>query len=200
VVAIGVTLAPLACMHGSAGQERNGTTAGATGATGQEEAGAAATGSAGTTGRETEARASPSAAPSGAGAPDRRDEPGMLPDAAESDPAGRGGQATKTVIGTVEEADGSSLTLRSSKLSDPCRVTIGGDTRLVQEGESISREEITEGDQVRATFVGEGNAGTATEIAVIRKGGGKAVSGTERDVAGEQDREQAAPQQPSRSQ
>jgi hypothetical protein len=197
---IGLTLAPLACMHGSAGQERSGTTAGSTAATGQEQAGAAATGSTGTTGRETEARASPSEMPSGAGAPDRRDEPGMLPDSAESDSAERGARATKTVIGTVEETDGSALTLRSSKLSDPYRVRIGDDTRLVQDGEIISRDEIAEGDQVRATFVGEENSGTATEISVIRKGGGEAVTGTERDVAGEQDREQAAPQQPSRSQ
>jgi hypothetical protein len=124
----------------------------------------------------------------------------MLPDSAESDSAERGAQATKTVIGIVEETDGSALTLRSSKLSDPYRVRIGDDTRLVQDGEIISRDEIAEGDQVRATFVGEENSGTATEISVIRKGGGEAVTGTERDVAGEQDREQAAPQQPSRSQ
>jgi hypothetical protein len=120
--------------------------------------------------------------------------------AAQPGETAAGERATQTVVGTVEKAEGDTLTVRSSKLSDPYELTLRDDTAVTHEGQTISRDEIAEGDQVRATFAGTGNSGAASEIVVIRKGGGKATQGTERTTAGEAEEQQAPPSTPSRSQ
>jgi len=104
-------------------------------------------------------------------------EPGMLPDAAEGDPAAQKKARRQTVVGRVTKIEGNSLTLKSTELGDPHELTIRKNTRLTHEGEAISRDRIETGDQVRATFVGAGASGPATEIAVIQKAQEEAVQG-----------------------
>jgi hypothetical protein len=95
------------------------------------------------------------------------------PAATEKDPAARA-EATpqmQSVVGVVEKVEGDSLTVKSSPLSDPHELKLGSDTKFLRDGESISRDQVSEGDQIRASFTGDSE--TATEISVIRKGAGK---------------------------
>jgi hypothetical protein len=129
--------------------------------------------------------------------PGGKGEAGSLPD---KDPAAKAEAAPElqSVVGTVVKLEGDSLTVKSSPLSDPHEVSLGDATKFTREGESISRDQIQEGDQVRATFAGKG--GTASEIAVIRKGEGGAgatqpgqsTGGQERDTGMEKG-QKAAP-------
>jgi hypothetical protein len=61
-----------------------------------------------------------------------------------------------------------------SPLSDPHRLKLSADTKFLRDGEAISRDQISEGDQIRASMVGQGDSQAATEISVIEKGEGKA--------------------------
>jgi hypothetical protein len=88
----------------------------------------------------------------------------LLRDSVEPDRAGQTNGGRQTVIGTVQKVEGDTLVVKSSTLSDPHRIEIAKDTRLTRDARQISRDQINEGDQVRATFSGEGKA---TEISVI---------------------------------
>jgi hypothetical protein len=99
--------------------------------------------------------------------------PGMLPDPIEGDQAQPAKGTEQTVIGTVRKVAQEKLTVQTSPLSDPHELTLGSDTRYLREGREISRDQIQEGDMVRATFTGEGDSGRATEIRVI-PGAGRA--------------------------
>jgi hypothetical protein len=90
------------------------------------------------------------------------EEAGARPEATEA--------AKQTVIGTVKKLEKDALTVQTSPLSDPHELELSDDTRFVREGRSISREQLGEGDMVRADFVGEGDSGRAIEITVIGTG------------------------------
>jgi hypothetical protein len=94
----------------------------------------------------------------------------------EKDPAARAQETPQmqSVVGTVEKLEGDSLTVKSSPLSDPHQLKLSADTKFLRDGESISRDQISEGDQIRASLVGQGDSRTATEISLIKKGEGKA--------------------------
>jgi hypothetical protein len=95
------------------------------------------------------------------------------PATTEKDPAARAKETPQmqSVVGVVEKLEGDSLTVKSSPLSDPHELKLGADTKFLRDGESISRDELSEGDQIRASFAGDSE--TATEVSVIRKGAGK---------------------------
>lgn len=100
----------------------------------------------------------------------RAGAPGMLPGEAESDRPGRAEGAQQTVVGTIQKVEKDALTVQSTPLSDPHELTLGEDTKFLREdGSSLSREQLNEGDMVRATYVGEGASGRAVEIRVIQE-------------------------------
>jgi hypothetical protein len=114
----------------------------------------------------------------------------MLRDSVEPDRAGQAKGKRQTVIGTVHKVEGDTLVVKTSKLGDPHRIEIVDDTRLTRDARAISRDQINEGDQVRATFTGHGRA---TEISIITEqprpmkhgssAGAPAPSGSETDPA-----------------
>ena len=91
---------------------------------------------------------------------------------AQTTPEGQG--PSQTIVGKVASVEGNSVTVKATELADPHELSLGEDTRITHEGESISRDQIQQGDLVRASYVGEERSGRATEIVVIQKGEGEA--------------------------
>jgi hypothetical protein len=93
----------------------------------------------------------------------------------DKDPASKAAAAPQlqSVVGTVVKLDENSMTVKTSPLSDPHQLKLSQSTRFMREGDTISRDQIQEGDQVRATFSSQGkDPSAATEISVIQKGEG----------------------------
>lgn len=117
-----------------------------------------------------------------------RDSPGILPDeveedrVTEADPAlqpteaerraggaiGREPGTTKSVIGTVEQVEPDRLTLRTGTQGETQELRVDQSTKFTSEGLSVSRDNIAEGDEVRASF--HGDSMRATEIHVMSRG------------------------------
>jgi hypothetical protein len=120
----------------------------------------------------------------------QRDDPGMLPDHVEDDTntkpdASRqpteaerqaggaiGNQPGKlqSVVGTVAKVEQGTLTVQAGSGGDEHELTLDATTRIMKEGREISRDQITEGDEVRASFMRDSM--TATEIQVMGVGTG----------------------------
>lgn len=100
---------------------------------------------------------------------------------AQTTPEGQESQGpSQTIVGKVASVGGNSLTVKATELADPHELSLGEDTRITHEGESISAEQLQQGDMVRASYVGEERSGRALEIVVIQKGGGEAPASTGR--------------------
>jgi hypothetical protein len=99
-------------------------------------------------------------------------QPGMLPDHVEKDASQQGNAPAQTIVGRVAKLEGGSLTVKATELADPHELSLGDDTRILHQGETVSREQLQQGDLVRASYVGEERSGRATEIVVIQKGSG----------------------------
>lgn len=76
------------------------------------------------------------------------------------------GQAgLKSVSGTVESMKGNTLALKN-RLNQTHEFTLSSETKYMKDGKKISRDQIKEGERVRAAFREEGGKLHATEIKV----------------------------------
>ncbi len=79
-------------------------------------------------------------------------------------------RAGQSVVGTVESVRGDTLTLKN-RMNQSHQLFIGNDTRFLEHGKQISKKDLKEGEEVRASFrEGQGGKLQATEISVIRSG------------------------------
>jgi hypothetical protein len=105
-----------------------------------------------------------------------------------------GQQAQKSVVGTVESLEEDKLSLKN-RLGETHEFALGDDTRFTRGGQTISKDQISEGDEVRAAFRGEEGSFQATEIILM---GGEGSQGKQPQQQ-EQQQEQLLPQpQPQR--
>lgn len=87
----------------------------------------------------------------------------------------------RSVVGKVERIEGDTLTLRN-RLDERHAFALSDETRFLREGKPLRRDELKEGDEVRASFLGtEGNL-QATTIRVLSSGASQGSgSGAEAD-------------------
>jgi hypothetical protein len=92
--------------------------------------------------------------------------------------ATQGGEAKKSVLGEVKSIDGQKLTLEN-RLGETHDFALGSDTKFMRDGKAVSRDEIQEGAQVRASFTGSESENDlqATRIDVMESGGTASPSG-----------------------
>jgi hypothetical protein len=95
-----------------------------------------------------------------------------------------GSGAMKSVVGTVEKMTADTLTLRN-RLDETHDFKVDDQTKFTQGGRSIEREQISEGQEVRAVFRSEGDALHATEIRVQRGSQQGAPGGAEKPAGQE---------------
>jgi hypothetical protein len=121
-----------------------------------------------------------------AGTGAQRDSPGMLPDEVEEDRAtkkdpamqpteaerqaggsiGRQPGETKSIVGTVEKVEQGKLTLNTG--TETQELKLDESTQFTSEEPQFSRDQLGQGDEVRASFLGDSMR--ATEIHVMSKG------------------------------
>jgi predicted outer membrane protein len=77
----------------------------------------------------------------------------------------------QSVVGTVESVEEDTLTLKN-ELGETHEFALDEDTRFTRGGQSISKDQISEGDRVRASFQGEEGNFQATEISLMGGGSG----------------------------
>ncbi len=92
---------------------------------------------------------------------------------------GSAGQGkTESIVVTVQSVEQDKITVTDAK-NQSHEFAVDDSTRYVQAGKSITKDELKEGDRVRAVFV-EQDDGTlqASAFQLVRSGGGQAVTGT----------------------
>jgi hypothetical protein len=75
-------------------------------------------------------------------------------------------KAQKSVVGTVQSVDDDKLSLKN-KLGETHEFALDDDTRFTRGGQTISKDQISEGDEIRAAFRGEEGNFQATEIILM---------------------------------
>lgn len=121
-----------------------------------------------------------------AGTGAQRDSPSMLPDEVEEDRAtkkdpamqateaerqaggaiGRQPGETKSIVGTVEKVEQDTLTVNTG--TETQELKLDESTKFTSEEPQFSRDQLAQGDEVRASFVGDSMQ--ATEVHVMSKG------------------------------
>jgi hypothetical protein len=89
----------------------------------------------------------------------------------------QGDKAKKSVVGQVKSIDEQKLTLEN-RLGETHDFALSSDTKFMREGKTVSRDEIQEGAQVRASFTGTENDLQATRIDVMERGGSGSAGGS----------------------
>lgn len=99
--------------------------------------------------------------------------------------AGKGQAGLKSVEGTVESMKGNTLSLKNH-LNQTHQFTLSSQTRFMEHGKKISRDQIKEGETVRAAYRNEGGKRNATEIIKVEKAsqkGGESSMGSSKHHA-----------------
>lgn len=84
----------------------------------------------------------------------------------EQQAAASGEKAKKSVVGTVQSVEEDKLSLKN-KLGETHEFSLGDDTRFTRGGQAVSKDQIAEGDEIRAAFRGEEGNLEATEIILM---------------------------------
>ncbi len=76
----------------------------------------------------------------------------------------------RSMVGTVQSVKGDTLTLKN-KMNQSHELALGKSTKFLEHGKQISKKDIKEGEEVRASFrEGQGGKREATAIRVMRSG------------------------------
>ena len=99
------------------------------------------------------------------------EQPGMV--GTEEEAGGAQGQAmqgeTQTVTGTVASMSGDQISIRSEQ-EGSMDFMIGENVAITENGQQASKDAISEGDQIRATYSGEGGQKQLIRIEVMGAG------------------------------